>query len=176
MNDSAHAAKSGAALGTSIRYDPALIGRLVEDHRALVALYQEILGAAEAGRLQETTALLAEFRKQLTAHLLTEAVKLYVYLRHRLGREPARLKQMRAFSSEMVKIGRVVIAVIEEHARLHDAPEKRAPFIERWKEIGAVLSDRIDREERLLYPMYETNDWQLADALTPRPGQPPKGN
>lgn len=81
--------------------------------------------------------------------------------------DPQRLRQMRAFSSEMVKVGRVVVTLVEENARLHRTPDRQVAVLARWQETGAVLSDRNGRAERILYPMHEAEDRPLTGTLPP---------
>lgn len=138
-----------------VRHDPMLIHRLKDDHRSLLKQYATIKTAATEGRWAEVHADLLRFRAELTDHLLTESVKLYVYLRLKLASDPAQLRLMRNFSSEMVGIGKVVVDFIEANEDVAINLDKQLQFMKGWTEIGKVLGDRVGREEKTLYPMYD---------------------
>lgn len=138
-----------------VRHDPMLIHRLKDDHRSLLKQYATIKTAATEGRWAEVHGDLLRFRAELTDHLLTESVKLYVYLRLKLAADPAQLRLMRNFSSEMVGIGKVVVDFIEANEDVAINLDKQLQFMKGWAEIGKVLGDRVGREEKTLYPMYD---------------------
>lgn len=138
-----------------VRHDPSLIMRLKDDHRSLLKQYAAIKTAAEEGDWTTVHSGLQRFRAELTDHLLTESVKLYVYLRLKLSADASQLRLMRSFSSEMVGIGKVVVDFIESHEDVALDPGKQAQFMTAWAELGKVLGDRIGREEKTLYPMYD---------------------
>lgn len=140
---------------SGVRHDPHLITRLKNDHRSLLKQYATIKTAAIEGRWVDVHGDLLKFRAELTDHLLTESVKLYVYLRLKLAADQVQLRLMRNFSSEMVGIGKVVVDFIETNEDVASNPEKQSQFMTGWSEIGKVLGDRVGREEKTLYPMYE---------------------
>lgn len=140
---------------SGVRHDPYLITRLKNDHRSLLKQYAVIKTAAIEGRWSDVHGDLLKFRAELTDHLLTESVKLYVYLRLKLAADQVQLRLMRNFSSEMVGIGKVVVDFIETNEDVASNPEKQTQFMTGWSEIGKVLGDRVGREEKTLYPMYE---------------------
>lgn len=144
-----------APAATGVHHDPTLIIRLKDDHRSLLKQYAAIKTAATEGRWTEVHNDLLKFRAELTDHLLTESVKLYVYLRLKLSGDPVQLRLMRNFSSEMVGIGKVVVDFIEANEDVAINLEKQQQFMTGWGEIGKVLGDRVGREEKTLYPMYD---------------------
>lgn len=143
------------APSAGVRHDPALIPRLKDDHRALLKQYAAIKTAAQDNNWTAVHAGLQRFRAELTDHLLTESVKLYVYLRIKLSADASQLRLMRSFSSEMVGIGKAVVDFIESYEDVALDSHKQAQFMTGWGEIGKVLGDRIGREEKTLYPMYD---------------------
>lgn len=146
---------SNEDISSGVRHDPQLIPRLKNDHRALLKQYATIKTAATENRWVDVHDDLLRFRAELTDHLLTESVKLYVYLRLKLAADQVQLRLMRNFSSEMVGIGKVVVDFIETNEDIALSPDKQAQFMTGWSEIGKVLGDRVGREEKTLYPMYE---------------------
>lgn len=143
---------------SGIAFDPELIERLKGDHRVLLSTYGAISTAAQAERWTEVESLLAQFRSGLTDHLMLESIKLYVYLQRTLASDPDNLRLMRRFSSEMVGIGKVVMDFVDDNQAISTDPGQQAQFLKSWRDIGKTLGDRVGREEKTLYPMYEAGE------------------
>lgn len=142
-----------------VHFDPVLIQHLRDDHRVILGRYGAIRGAAirafaTDGSWAAVENELIQFRKGLTDHLMTESIKLYVYLLQTLGGDQENVRRVRAFSSEMAGIGKTVLDFIDKNRDVGLNADKQAQFLDAWGEIGQVLGDRISREERTLYPMY----------------------
>lgn len=70
------AASETVAPGTAIHFHPELVGKLQQDHQALLRLYTQTQTAARRGDVVQAAAHLEEFRILLQSHLLTENVRL----------------------------------------------------------------------------------------------------
>ncbi|AYH43052.1 hemerythrin domain-containing protein [Azoarcus sp. DN11] len=151
---SAAPAPLGAAPGTQIRHDPALISTLKQDHAALLKIHSAIAAALDAGRFDAVRSRLDEFRSALMDHLLKENVRLYVYLEHFLRQDEVSHRLMREFRHEMDDIGRVVVDFLGKYKDLGHRPELARTFRQDFTAIGEALVNRIRREEEILYPMY----------------------
>lgn len=143
-----------------VQFDPLLIQHLKDDHRVLLGQYGDIKTAAAKaiatqGDWKAVEAGLVKLRRGLTDHLMTETIKLYVYLQLSLARDREKSKVMRSFSSEMAGIGKVALDFIDKNRDVSLHPDKQEKFLDTWNEIGKVLGDRIGREEKTLYPMYD---------------------
>lgn len=145
---------AAAAPGTQIHYHADLIGKLTGDHRLLLKLFGEIQSAAAAGNAVAAAARLEEFRVALQGHLLTENVRLYVYLEHLLADDAQSHALIHEFRHEMDGIGKVVVAFLGKYRELAAHPELIAEFSGELAAIGKVLVERIRREEETLYPLY----------------------
>lgn len=152
----ATAAPSAAPIapGTQIHHDVGLIAGFKEDHRNLLAKYQQIDAAAKAGDFAAVQALLGEFQSLLTDHLLKENVRLYVYLEHLLLADPVSHQMMHGFRHEMDVIGRTVVGFLGKYKTIAADPALAATFPADLAAIGQALGARIKREEDVLYPMY----------------------
>jgi len=98
--------------------------------------------------------VLQQFKSLLIAHLLKEAIKLYIYLRQKLRDDESTYRLVTGYKSEMDGISRVAMAFVDEYSA---KPAENIDFAllgTRLKEIGQVLGDRIRREEAELYPLY----------------------
>lgn len=142
------------APGTEIGYHPDLIPRFQMTHQALQKLYVSIKTQTEHGQLADAQKSLDAFRKALTGHLLEENVKLYTYLARCLAVDPANNELMASMKSEMGQIGTTVMAFIKTYTQSGITPFNKRLFLDGWDEIGAILADRIEREETSLYTMY----------------------
>lgn len=143
-----------SAPGTHISYSPELIGSLKSDHQALLTLYGEIQSDLDARRYPKIVEKLAEFRTALTSHLLTENVRLYVYLDRQFSRDETNSELIRSFRKEMDNIGRIAMNFLRKYEELGVDAELAKHFARDFATIGEVLTNRIKREEETLYPLY----------------------
>lgn len=148
-------APAGAvAPGTHIAYHPQLVAELVDEHRQLLAGFNEIARAFEGGDLAATCRELENFRGRLLAHLLKENVRFYIYLEHALAGDAASHQLVHQFRHEMDGIGKTVLAFLGKYAGLAADPALAASFPGELGGIGEVLIQRIRNEEDTLYPLY----------------------
>ena len=149
----------GTALGRSapkpLRHHRALIGQLKHDHAVLVDMYTRIATAGEKGDWRSVEIEIGYFKIKLTDHLLVEAVKLYSYMKKRYESEPEVLEIVKDYAKEMTGIGRVVMAHCATFATISGNLEAQQSFAATWKHVGEVLTERIGREETVLYPIYD---------------------
>lgn len=146
---------SNMAPGTTIRFDPKLVAELKMDHVNLIALFKGI--AATSGRHDSEllTKQLADFGSSLRGHILKENVRLYVYLKSSLKTEEDSLTIMQEFSHEMNLIGRAVNNFLHKYTNVAQWDEPQWAVFERdLNEVGTVLTQRIETEENILYPLY----------------------
>lgn len=137
-----------------IRYDSNLIRDMLEDHRTLLAIYGSLVKSIEARDELAFYVKLGEFKSILVAHLLKEAVKLYIYLRQSLKDDENAYQLVTTYKSEMDGISRVVMKFVDDYSEKSLIGVDYAQLSIRIKEIGWLLGDRIRREESELYPLY----------------------
>lgn len=148
-------AKTGQpAPGTSIYYDPGLIARYRNDHRGLLEMYDRVHADLAAGNFASVKRGLADFRSKLQEHLLSENVKLYVYLSRQLAANEESSRLINDFRMEMNGIGRAVMDFVRKYTEGDLGPSQVTAFKKELDEIGAILKQRIGREETALYPLY----------------------
>lgn len=151
------APKQKAAPGTSIRYDPELIGGLLHDHSAVRELVEQINRLATDGRLMDVPAFLLTLRNAFKVHVGQEDVKLYIYMKYAFAAtDKASADIVAAYQNEMSKTGRVVDKFISKYQEM-TYPESALThsFAKEWAGIVAALADRMEREETTLYPLYK---------------------
>lgn len=143
-----------AAPGTEIHYHPDLVDQLIGDHRKLVEMYQEIKAQFSAGNFTAVSMKLDELRIALQGHLLTENVRLYIYLERCLAGDEINYDLIRGFRREMDGIGRSAMNFLKKYEAIGVDRELASAFIKDLDAVGAILVDRIQREESVLYPLY----------------------
>jgi len=142
------------APGTGIRFDPELVDRLKDDHRALFGLYRDMKSAFESQDYRTVTDMLRKFRGALQEHLLTENVRLYIYLSHSFKHDDTNFELIRGFRKEMDGIAKTAIKFLDKYDAIGVDAELAASFGRDLAEIGEVLGTRIQKEESILYPLY----------------------
>lgn len=145
---------TGTTSAPPIKYNPKLIPELLAEHRALQDVFNQLELACAAGNVAETSALLEYFGGLLTAHFLKEDFRLYVYLENALGGDPRTRALVRQLYQEMDGIGKAVLAFLAKYRSIGADPALPENFAADLAELGKSLQERVEREERTLYPMY----------------------
>lgn len=145
------------APGTEIRYSPDLIDSLQSDHKTLLELYGDIQKAFEEQRYPDVSSMLETFKSGLSAHLLTENVRLYIYLDRSLAHDHTNSDLIRGFRKEMDDIAKVALGFLKKYETIGVDETLANHFAKDFATIGKVLVERIQKEERVLYPLYMPN-------------------
>lgn len=142
------------APGTEIRFSPTLIDELKHDHQQLLGIYTTIKAHFDQGDYVAVSQQLNDFRYGLHSHLLTENVRLYIYLERMLGHDEMNSDLIRGFRREMDGIGKTALNFLKKYEAIGVDKELAVPFAKDFAAIGAVLTERIKKEENVLYPLY----------------------
>ncbi|MGO1500463.1 MAG: hemerythrin domain-containing protein [Marinobacter sp.] len=143
------------APGTGISYDPQLIERFEGHHALLLKTYERIHTTANEDRnYSEIQTTMGRFRRVLKEHLLEENIHLYIYLNKCLAHDSSSSQLVLAMKNEMSRIGRKVIAFLNHYENTGVDESNIDVFVSQLEEMGAALTDRIEREERSLYTLY----------------------
>lgn len=139
----------------NIYYDPNLIASLKEGNQKLLQLYIKISYANERKNFRLVEKLITTLSSQLRKHLLKENSKLYLYLRYTLEDDPEGTEIFKRFEKEIRLTGRVLNDFVSRYSQPFDSSQQKANFSTELVSIGYVLTQRIDNEERFLYPLYK---------------------
>ena len=142
------------APGTEIRYSPELISDLKGEHQALLDLYTEIKTGFDNAQYETVSELLDRFRGVLQGHLLTENIRLYIYLERQFAHDDTNVELIRDFRREMDQIGRTAMNFLRKYEAIGVDRDLATAFDRDFSELGEVLTQRIEREEKTLYPLY----------------------
>lgn len=144
--------------GRSLSYDPDLVKSLKDDHQALVQIFQRIDSACRALKFAECKESLRQFRSRFTDHLIVENTRFYLYVKQAMeATDPTSAEIARGFQQEMNQIAKVVTAFVDKYSGSAEVL-KSAAFAQELQGIGAALAERIEREEKALYPLYVPMD------------------
>lgn len=142
------------APGTEIHYAPDLVDSLKEDHQTLLALYGEIQAAFDEKDYPGVSEQLETFKGNLQSHLLTENVRLYIYLDRCLANDASSSELIRGFRHDMDDIAKVAMKFLNKYSAIGVDENLAEHFAQDFATIGKVLSERIKKEETVLYPLY----------------------
>ena len=151
----AAAALQAAPSGRKVSYDPQLIDQLKHDHGELLQIFGQVGAAHQAREYALVAKHLHAFKLALQGHILSENVRFYAYLQGNLLKDSDEASLMHEFRREMNTIARGVTDFLKEYGgegRL--STDNHAEFAQNLGEVGALLVQRIEREERNLYPLY----------------------
>lgn len=141
-------------VGIGVKRQDNLIKKLTDDHRVLMAQYGEIKHDADLENWHILEQRLGYFQVTLTDHLLVETVKLYSYLKQTHRHDDDAYASIQDFTAEMSVIRKNVTSAIANFRDISVNTEKQKTFPEVWRAIGIALGNRIQREEKSLYPLY----------------------
>ncbi len=143
-----------AAPAGDIAYDAGLVDKLKADHRELVRIYTAIKRAAAENRFADLHDLLAQFKVNFQLHIAAENVKFYVYVQ-----QHAQDAETSAFIAdvrrEMNDIARAVLKFVDAYMSAPPTPVTVTDFAAELDQIGAVLVQRVEKEENRLYSLYQ---------------------
>lgn len=148
-------AAAGSVASRAPSYDSRLIESLKHDHHSLVELFQQIGQTAERARFHELPALLIAFKTGLESHVIAENVRFYNYVENSLAGDEENLLLIRSFRREMNAIARGVVDFVKKYQRAPFTEATRDAFLRDYAVVGGLLSQRIQREEANLYPLYQ---------------------
>lgn len=149
--------QEAVAPGTQIHFNAELIPQLKKDHQDLLELYGKIKESFEQADYKAVTHQLNTLRQALQGHLLTENVRLYIYLDRSMANDELNADLVRGFRREMDGIARVAMAFLKKYEMIGVDAELAKLFAADFAELGKVLVERIEREENVLYPLYLPN-------------------
>ena len=154
MGSSQSVSTDNFAPGTRIAYDPQLIERFEGHHASLLKTFGLIHKAAEERNYTSVQTALGRFRRLLQEHLLEENLRLYVYLNKCLANDSGSNQIVLSMKDEMNQIGRTVMTFLNHYESTGINETNIAGFVIELGQVGAALTDRIEREERSLYTLY----------------------
>ncbi len=133
---------------------PQLVDTLTAQHQQVVHLATQINEAiSPQGDTQRLRSLLDALTTGLLAHLALEDKSLYpaLIVAAEAAGDANQLALVRSFSENMQRISTGLKGFLQRHS---GTSLDLALFQKEWKDILAVLTQRIQSEERVLYPLH----------------------
>jgi len=143
-----------AQASREIRYSATLVEELKRDHQLLFAAYGAIKEHFDRNDFAAVSQQLHDFRFDLHNHLISENVRLYIYLGRITSHDQEKYALVRKFRQEMEGIGKTALRLLKKYETLNINQELAKPFAEDFAAIGAILTERVRNEESVLYPLY----------------------
>ena len=106
------------------------------------------------GRYTALPAALAGFKSRFDLHILNENLHFYCFVEERSTSRPEDQDMIRGFRSEMNAIARAVVNFVKKYRSEGVSAESAPEFLVELRQIGALLLNRIEREEKDLYTLY----------------------
>jgi Hemerythrin HHE cation binding domain len=133
---------------------PHLVETLTAQHQQVVRIATQINEAiSPAGDVKRLRSLLDTLTVGLLAHLALEDKSLYPALiaAAETAGDATQLALVRSFSENMQRISTGLQSFLQRHS---SPTVDLALFRKEWKDILGVLTQRIQSEERVLYPLH----------------------
>ncbi len=143
-------------------YKYGLVDSFMKDHKEIYSIYEIIMSNAKDKDYATLPLMLSNFSKKLLTHF-NEEEELFVYMKAlAASRSDIEKRIATEFSSEMKNLSISVIDIINNSNFIPVSDNTVEGFIAEFEELANILNDRISREEKVLYPMYE-NSRQVVD-------------
>lgn len=138
-----------------IAYDPELVQKLTDDHKALFQLYTDICNASNNGKYAIIPELLADLKLAFQTHVMLENVKFYVYLQQHIADDSEMASFLSDIRKEMDGIARTLVRFVSTYSNINNFNEEKIDsFKKELAVIGNVLTKRVKVEEKKLYTLY----------------------
>lgn len=136
-----------------IPYDPTLITALTHQHRELVMLLVKASSAAEQCYYAEATEALAQFKADLTTHLMRENSQLVPYLSQHLWGEGSE-ELVREMQANGARIERTVKRFLDSYLDKPVDNDSMYDFLIEVERVCEEFSREVEREETEFYTLY----------------------
>ena len=138
-------------------YRYGLIESFIEEHQEILSIYENILKNAKDREYTTMPLMLSNFSKKCLKHFNGEE-ELYNFMKVLASsRSKIERKVAREFSIEMKNLSVSLFTILNQSNYIPVTDNTVDGFIREFEELGSLLQERISREEKILYPMYENS-------------------
>ena len=147
-------------------YDLGLIKTLQKDHQELLFIYAGLMTHAENKKYELVVEQLSLFSERFTEYFHVADRGLYGYLKTYIKlKQPKRQKAFSALNLEMKNLYLSIFYSLNQSSNVPFNENSYEGFIEEFRFVGEQLKERIEREESVLFKMYEESH-QAKDILS----------
>lgn len=129
---------------------PKLIEKLKQDHVIISDLFYKVIVAGISSNEGKKTLL--DGKSQLLAHIKTENEELYPRLLAQAEKDPELKEKLETLAVEMLSVGNALTSFFERHS---ENEQNESDLSGDFSDIYLALTERIDNEERILFPEYK---------------------
>lgn len=147
-------------------YDLGLISTLQKDHRELLFIYAGIMKNAENKKYELVGEQISLFNERFTEYFHIADKGLYGYLKAYIQlKQPKRKRAFSALSLEMKNLYLSIFYSLTQSPNMPFSEKTHDAFIQEYRSVGEQLRKRVEREEQVLFKMYEESH-QAKDILS----------
>jgi len=138
-------------------YKYGLTESFIDDHKEILSIYENIMKNAKNREYTTMPLMLSNFSKKCLSHFNNEE-ELYGLMKALASsRSEIERKVAREFTIEMKNLSVSLFTIINQSNYIPVTNNTVDGFIREFEELGNLLQERISREEKILYPMYENS-------------------
>lgn len=137
-------------------YDFTLIDELTAEHKNIRFIFNQIMSFTISKDYEKVAGQLDIFGMAVRKHYQKSDIELYAYLKTYVQiKYPTREKSFTQLSLEMKNLSIEIFYIISQSPNIPAREETHAGFIKEFMSLGKLLNERINKEQNLLFKMYE---------------------
>ncbi len=138
-------------------YRYGLTESFMEGHKEMLSIYENIMQNAQDKEYTTMPMMLSNFSKKCLSHF-NEEEELYIFMKALASsRSSIEKKVASEFTIEMKNLSVSLFTILNQSNFIPVTDNTVDGFIREFEELGSLLQERISREEKILYPMYENS-------------------
>ncbi len=138
-------------------YRYGLTESFIDDHKEILSIYENIMQNARDKEYTTMPLMLSNFSKKCLSHFNNEE-ELYGFMKALASsRSAIERKVATEFSLEMKNLSVSLFTILNQSNYIPVTDNTVDGFVREFEELGNILQERISREEKILYPMYENS-------------------
>lgn len=143
-------------------YKYGLVDGFITDHQKLLSDYEIIMSNANDRDYAILPLMLSKFSKKCFNHF-NEEEELYTFMKALAGsRSEVERRIATEFGAGMKNLSLELFTILNQSKFIPVSDNTVEGFLGEFNQLGEILKERIEREETILYPMYE-NSRQVVD-------------
>jgi len=140
----------------NLNYNDNLIAMLKNDHEELFTLYRSIQEQFKSDSdFEKMKSVMNDFKVALEIHLMVEDAQLYGYIKNINQDNEMTYEFVNDVQKEMAKVAKKVLLFIDKYTNEKKYAKQSEHFLDDLGEVGMVLTQRFDMEEKQLYSLYK---------------------
>jgi len=138
-------------------YKYGLVDGFIKDHQEMLSVYEMIMTYAKDKDYTTLPLMLSQFSKKCHEHF-SEEEELYMFMKALAGsRSNIERRVATEFSVEMKNLSLELFTMLNQSKFIPVNDNTVTGFIDEFSQLGAILQERISKEESVLYPIYENS-------------------